>query len=155
MWGMRFAIAAISIALAVTLGGPDRERSEDLALFNLLFDELYNAGKYNDALVVAETAADVTRREKGRHHPDTATSLTRLAETYRQLGRYADAELHHKDSLSIREKTLGPENPDLANLSTTSPCCMSLKHVTRRLSRCSSALLPFSIERARPTVWSP
>ena len=43
-----------------------------------------------------------------------ATSLNNLAEVYRLQGRYAEAKPLYKRSLAIREKTLGPEHPELA-----------------------------------------
>ena len=43
-----------------------------------------------------------------------ALSLNNLAELYRTQGRYPTAEPLHKRSLAVREKTLGPEHPDVA-----------------------------------------
>ncbi len=42
-----------------------------------------------------------------------ATSLNNLALLYGSKGKYAEAEPLHKRALAIREKTLGPEHPDL------------------------------------------
>ena len=43
-----------------------------------------------------------------------ATSLNILALLYRAQGRYAQAEPLYNRSLAIREKTLGPDHPDVA-----------------------------------------
>jgi hypothetical protein len=41
-------------------------------------------------------------------HPHVATSLNNLAALYEAQGRHADAEVLHKRSLAIREKTTAP-----------------------------------------------
>ena len=46
--------------------------------------------------------------------PMLRRSLNNLASLYRAQGRYADAEPLYKRSLAIREKTLGPDHPDVA-----------------------------------------
>ena len=43
-----------------------------------------------------------------------ALSLNNLAELYRNMGRFAEAEPLHKRSLAIREKQLGRDHPDVA-----------------------------------------
>ena len=55
-------------------------------------------------------------REKalGAEHPDVANSLNNLANLYQDQGRYTEAELLYKRSLSIWENTLGPEHPFVA-----------------------------------------
>ena len=42
-------------------------------------------------------------------------SLNNLAGLYYTQGRYAEAEPLYKRALAIREKTLGPDHPDVAN----------------------------------------
>ena len=48
--------------------------------------------------------------EKPRRPP----SVNGLAILYGHLGRYVEAESLQKQALAIREKVLGPENPDVA-----------------------------------------
>ena len=43
-----------------------------------------------------------------------ALSLSNLADSHRVQGRYAKSEALHKRSLSIYERTRGPEHPDVA-----------------------------------------
>src|SRR2546427_3277759 len=76
--------------------------------------ELYRAGKYDRAVVVAKKALEVVQKNVGPDHPSVATSLNNLAELYRAQGQYAQAEPLYKRSLAIREKALGPKHPDVA-----------------------------------------
>ena len=50
----------------------------------------------------------------GPNHPDVAKSLSNLAQLYRNLGDYAQAEPLYKRSLATLEKALGPDHPDVA-----------------------------------------
>jgi hypothetical protein len=52
---------------------------------------------------------------------DVAQSLNNLAELCNDQGRYTEAEPLHQRALAIREKTLGPEHPDVAL-----PNCLSV-----------------------------
>jgi esterase/lipase superfamily enzyme len=74
---------------------------------------LYNAGKYSDAVQIAEKATALTQKALGPDHPDVGQGLNNLAALYHVQGRYADAEPLYKRSLSIREKALGPDHPDV------------------------------------------
>jgi CHAT domain-containing protein/tetratricopeptide (TPR) repeat protein len=76
--------------------------------------ELYSAGRYSEAIPLAQRALAIREKTLGRDHPDVAQSLNNLAELYNSLGRYADAEPLHQQSLAIREKALGRDHPDVA-----------------------------------------
>ncbi|EIJ44235.1 hypothetical protein BegalDRAFT_3419 [Beggiatoa alba B18LD] len=45
----------------------------------------------------------------GKEHADIATTLNTLAETYRLVGRYTEAEPLHRRALAIRQKLLGDD----------------------------------------------
>jgi tetratricopeptide (TPR) repeat protein len=76
--------------------------------------ELYNAGKYDRAVLVAQKALEVAEQNVGPDHPDVAMSLNNLALLYDTQGDYAKAEPLYKRSLAIWEKTLGPNHPNVA-----------------------------------------
>jgi tetratricopeptide (TPR) repeat protein len=76
--------------------------------------DLYRAGKYDRAVVVAQKALQVAEQNVGPDHPDVATSLNNLGELYRTQGDYAKAEPLYKRSLAISEKALGPDHPSVA-----------------------------------------
>src|SRR5262245_42366906 len=74
--------------------------------------ELYNAGRYSDAVTIAQRILALRERALGRNHPDVATSLNNLALLYSSRGRYAEAEPLFQRALAIREKALGRDHPD-------------------------------------------
>jgi tetratricopeptide (TPR) repeat protein len=52
----------------------------------------------------------------GPDHPKTATGLNNLAEFYRRLEKYEQAEPLFKRALAIREKTVGPDHFETATV---------------------------------------
>jgi CHAT domain-containing protein/tetratricopeptide (TPR) repeat protein len=76
--------------------------------------ELLNAGRYAEAIPLAQRALAIREKTLGPFHPDLATSLNDLAVLYYNQGRYGDAEPLYKRALSIREKALGRAHPHVA-----------------------------------------
>nr|NCS30880.1 tetratricopeptide repeat protein [Microcystis aeruginosa F13-15] len=54
--------------------------------------QLYQQGKYNEAIPLAEQALAIRKQQLGDNHPSTATSLNNLAALYESQGRYSEAE---------------------------------------------------------------
>jgi tetratricopeptide (TPR) repeat protein len=63
--------------------------------------ELYQAGKYDRAVLVAGKALEVAEQNVGPEHPDVATSLNNLALLYDTQGDYAKAEPLYKRAARI------------------------------------------------------
>jgi CHAT domain-containing protein/Tfp pilus assembly protein PilF len=76
--------------------------------------QLYQQGKYNEAIPLAEQALAIRKKVLGDNHPDTATSLNNLAELYRVQGRYSEAEPLYKQALAIIKQQLGDNHPSTA-----------------------------------------
>jgi CHAT domain-containing protein len=76
--------------------------------------QLYQQGKYNEAIPIAERVLEIRERLLGENHPDIPTSLNNLALLYYSQGRYNEAELLTQRSLAIREKALGENHPLVA-----------------------------------------
>ncbi|MEA5535844.1 CHAT domain-containing protein [Crocosphaera sp. XPORK-15E] len=76
--------------------------------------ELYQQGKYNEAIPLAEKALAIRKKVLGDNHPDTAGSLNNLAVLYYSQGRYSEAEPLYKQALAIRKAQLGDNHPDTA-----------------------------------------
>jgi len=74
--------------------------------------ELFRAGKYKEAIPLAEKVVVLMKRAKGDEDPDTAASLETLGSLYYETGDYARAEPLLKEALEIRQKILGREHPD-------------------------------------------
>jgi tetratricopeptide (TPR) repeat protein len=75
---------------------------------------LYDQGRYNEGVLLAERALGIRERVLGPDHLDVAESLNNLAALYRRSTDFARAEALYQRSLAIREKALGPEHPDVA-----------------------------------------
>ncbi|GAX39055.1 peptidase-like protein [Tolypothrix sp. NIES-4075] len=76
--------------------------------------ELYNAGKYSEAIAPAERALAISEKVLGKEHPDVATTLNNLAELYKAQGSYEKAEPMYLRSLAIYEKIMGKDHPLVA-----------------------------------------
>jgi tetratricopeptide (TPR) repeat protein len=75
---------------------------------------LYFAGKFSEALPLAQRAVETAEKALGPSHPIFAQSLFNLAEVYRGQARPTDAEQLHRRALAIREKVLGAKHVDVA-----------------------------------------
>src|SRR5439155_693649 len=78
--------------------------------------EVYQAGKFNEAIPIAQGAMELSEKALGPDHPDTASALNNLGELYRATGDYAKAEPLYQRALKIYEQALGPDHPDTATL---------------------------------------
>ncbi|MBU1558141.1 tetratricopeptide repeat protein, partial [Patescibacteria group bacterium] len=76
--------------------------------------ELYQEGKYDEAIHLAKKALELLEKALGPDHPDVAISLNNLAALYRSKADYTRAEPLYVRALAIREKALGPDHPDVA-----------------------------------------
>jgi CHAT domain-containing protein/Tfp pilus assembly protein PilF len=74
---------------------------------------LYDSGKYDEAIPLVEHALEIRERVLGPEHLDVAYSLTGLGILYGQRSDYAKAEPFYQRALTIIEKVKGPEHPSL------------------------------------------
>jgi tetratricopeptide (TPR) repeat protein len=77
--------------------------------------ELYEAGRFSEAIPAAQQALALREKTLGTEHPAVAQSLNNLASLYQKQGRYAEAEPLHKRSLAIWEKAPCGDHPDVAS----------------------------------------
>jgi CHAT domain-containing protein/tetratricopeptide (TPR) repeat protein len=110
----------ISFILVATLmvfslaGGPAIAQLDAAHALSKRAVELSKAGKYSEAIPLAQRALAIREKALGPGHPDVAVSLNNLANLYRDQGRYVDAEPLYSRSLAIWEKARGPNDPDVA-----------------------------------------
>jgi tetratricopeptide (TPR) repeat protein len=78
------------------------------------FSDLQRAGKYSDAIPLAQQILAIQESQLDPNQPSIATWQNNLGELYRNQGRYSDAELLHRQALAIREKILGRDHLDVA-----------------------------------------
>jgi len=98
----------------VLLAAPARAAGdplEEARVLNQQVVKLYQAGRYQDALPLAQRALEIREKALGPEHPDTAGSLNNLALLYQDMGAYDKALPLYQRALAIREKVLGPEDP--------------------------------------------
>jgi CHAT domain-containing protein/Flp pilus assembly protein TadD len=77
---------------------------------------LEDAGKFGEAIPLAEQLLAGTEAQFGKTHTRTADALKWLAELYREQGRYSEAEPLYKKSLAIYEMTRGASHSDVADV---------------------------------------
>ena len=71
-------------------------------LLNQEVIELYRAGKYDRAEIVAKKALEVAEKNVGPDHPNVAQSLNNLADLYRSTKRDEEAEKLEQRAARIR-----------------------------------------------------
>lgn len=76
--------------------------------------ELYRAGRYGEAIPLAQEVLMLRRRFYGETHPLVATSLNNLAALYRAQGRYDEAEPLFRQALDISRGQLGEQHLSVA-----------------------------------------
>ncbi|MCC3587476.1 MULTISPECIES: CHAT domain-containing protein [unclassified Microcoleus] len=66
--------------------------------------ELYNEGKFNEAILVAEQALILAKSLHSGDHADVASSLNNLASLYRTQGLYREAEPLYQQALEMKQR---------------------------------------------------
>src|ERR1700683_4360274 len=105
-------IASAVFALGLCPASLAHAQSNKADELNQRVDELYRAGRFAEAIPLAQQLLAIKEKDLGPDHPEVATALTNLADLYGQEGRYAEAELLYKRALTIYE-ALGPNPPNV------------------------------------------
>jgi len=114
LWWRLVPTLAIAVLVSVTIVSTRAQPSDDLAALNKQVEELSKAGKYAEALPLAERAVKVADEQHGPNDPAVAGPLLKLGNVLGRLGRLADMERHERRALAIRETALGPDHPETA-----------------------------------------
>ncbi|MFP5271839.1 CHAT domain-containing tetratricopeptide repeat protein [Coleofasciculus sp.] len=91
--------------------------TDDLAEADQLFEQveqLYDQGKYNEAIPLAERMLRLYQNVHGEDHLDISYSLNYLGLLYQNQGRYSEAEPFYRQALEMYKRLLGEEHPDVA-----------------------------------------
>src|SRR5262249_30440432 len=111
----RFRALVFALAFGALLPQPARAQTlEELRSINQRVSELYRAGKYSEAVNLAEHYAELAKRGLGAEHPEYAEAITWLAFVYKAQGRLAEAEPLYRRALAVRETALQAGHPDIA-----------------------------------------
>jgi tetratricopeptide (TPR) repeat protein len=91
-------------------------QQEDWQKGHQQIEDLNSAGRYSEALPVAQRNLKFAETSFGLNHLNTATSIMDLGEVEYFQGRYSQADLLFHRSLDIRENILGPNHPAVADV---------------------------------------
>ena len=87
------------------------KKAEDL---NARVLELREAGRFAEAIPLAQEVLMICKAMLGPRHPSTATSLNNLAYLYLETGAYTNAQPLMEEALAVRKAVLGLRHPDTA-----------------------------------------
>jgi CHAT domain-containing protein/tetratricopeptide (TPR) repeat protein len=102
----------LCLALAASAGLSTPSFAQGLAAQSARISALGDAGKYSEAIPLAE--AMLANLEKGAPSKNLAGAMNNLAQLYGDVGRDAEAEPLYMRALAIMEKTVGVESVEIA-----------------------------------------
>jgi CHAT domain-containing protein/Tfp pilus assembly protein PilF len=113
-WAFRRLLCALFLVGLLVPPASAQEALKEANELNQQVMKLYQAGKYAEAIPLAQRMLAITEQILGPTHPAVAQSLNNLAMLYKETGQYAKAEPLYQRSLAIKEKALGPIHPAVA-----------------------------------------
>jgi tetratricopeptide (TPR) repeat protein len=96
-------VALVALLMSAEIVEAWAQGGDDLAALSEQVVQLSGQAKHADATPIAQRALALAERLYGPDHPETATSLDKLAELYYRQGRAAESEPLFKRALAIRE----------------------------------------------------
>ena len=111
----RLALAAgLALAIATSLASPGLAQKGDLSAQSARINALRSAGKYSEALPLAQ--AMVASLEKTSNNRDLAAALNNLGQIHADQGRDDQAEPLYKRAIALMEKGTGQGSVEIAPL---------------------------------------
>src|SRR5260370_12972444 len=107
-------IALVSLREPVVAADPNQTDRAKLSSLQQKIEELDRAGKYREAIPIAEEHLKLIESIAGLDGVETASKYDKLGKLYRKNGDYAKARLLCERGLEIQEKVLGPDDPHTA-----------------------------------------
>jgi len=114
LFACSFLVVVLYLLQPSVLLRADEDNSAKLSSLNKQAIELFQIGKFNEAIPIAQEFLELVEKAVGPEQPATATALNNLALLYCSMGDYAKAEPLYQRALKIDEKALGPDHPDTA-----------------------------------------
>ena len=120
--GDRWALmVALALGMSAGLSAPSCAQKGEVAATSAKIAELSRAGKYAEAIPLAQGQLESLEKKYGPFNSDVAGALNNLALLYADLGRDAEAEPLYKRAIAILEKiggldSAGRSRPELNNL---------------------------------------
>src|ERR1044072_5050252 len=104
-WKLAFILFVSYLVSSLTLDAKLSSLEEArLASLAEKVGELYQSGKFADAIPLAQECLTLVENARAPAHPESATQVKNLAERYRPRGDYAKAEPLFQRALRIDEK---------------------------------------------------
>src|SRR5437868_8189812 len=101
-WACQCLLTA-AVLLLLSSFAPALAQSDDLAALNRQIGQLYQAGKYDEAMPLAQRLVELTGTRFGKESRAHANALGVLGDLYREKGRYAEAEPLYQSARSKLE----------------------------------------------------
>src|SRR4051812_39929389 len=108
-WACRWLLA-MALLLFLSCLTPTQAQSDELAALNRQIGQLHQAGKYDEAIPLAQRLVELTRARFGKDPRAYANALGLLGDLYREKGRYAEVEPLYQSARATLEKALGPDH---------------------------------------------
>jgi len=129
----------LALAASTCLGAPSSAQKSETAAVSAKINELSRAGKYADAVALAQGQLESLEKKYGPSHRDVGAVLNNLAQLYGNQGRDAEAEPMFKRAIAILDKTAGVGSPEIASALNNLAASFSAGSATPKPSRCSNA----------------
>jgi len=111
----RVMACVVLFGVADTLAvAQDQRQLAEAERLNSQVVELYKAGKFAEAIPIAEQVLKIWETELGPIHPDIPLGLTNLGDLNSQMGNKTAARSLHQRALRIRERIHGQNHADTA-----------------------------------------
>jgi CHAT domain-containing protein len=109
IFSMCFALLA-----GTCLSAPSFAQKGDAAALSIKIRDLGRAGKYAEAVALAQQQVESLEKKYGPAHRDFGSALSNLGYAYANQGRDGEAEPLYKRAIAILEKTVGTDSPEVA-----------------------------------------
>lgn len=105
-------VAGVAVAIMASLAAPGFAQTGGLAAQSARISMLRSAGKYSEALPLAQAMVDAL--EKTSNNRDLAAALNNLAQIYADQGHDDQAEPIYKRAIALMEKGTGLDSVEIA-----------------------------------------
>ena len=108
-------LAGLALFASRCLSAPSSAQKSETAALSAKIAELSRAGKYADAVALAQGQVENLEKKYGPAHRDVGAALNNLAQLYGNQSKDAEAEPLFKRAIAILEKAVGLDSPEIAS----------------------------------------
>jgi CHAT domain-containing protein/Tfp pilus assembly protein PilF len=107
-------VVGLALVISACFSGPSSAQRSDVTALNAGIAELNRAGKYAEAIPLAQRQLENQEKKYGPVHRDVAAALNNLALLYGSQGRDTEAEPLYERAIAILEKVGGLDSSEVA-----------------------------------------